>query len=265
MPQPVGTVGKGLLAVPACEWPLAGMHPLVVDQFGLYAECLLADVTLERQFALVLQHVSLQVVPLHVRLAADVAHELPGGRVPFDVRLQLVTVIKRLVALVAFVLFLLPNMFRFVSLALACHGKLHPANRANVPLGHVESLLMLFQSLLVDEPSVANSALNRSSRICVQHGLHTICLVFHFRVGQQFFLGIENLIAALSAANFTSIQGIVRKCGDDGRTLGSYRRMFVGMLLTLLRRSDSCAAEPAVEYSCDRSSFFAMRLQSDLG
>lgn len=90
-----------------------------------------------------------------------------------------------------------------MALTFAGCGKLQPTNRTDMFFGHVDPLLVLFQSFLVREPSKAYLTLNRTV-LGRQLGLHSVGFVSVVGMAEKFFFGIENLGTTLSAADISA-------------------------------------------------------------
>lgn len=172
----------------------------MVHHLGLNPERLVAYFALEGQLALVHEHVGLQVMSLHVRLTADGAHELALGRVPLDVGLKPIVAKVRLRTLLTFVA-LFVAMFALVTVASLRRLELEATDRTDVSLGHVDSLLVDLEVVLVGEAFVTDRTLDRTVLVLGEGGLDFVCTMSGGRVSHQLFHGVELLVAALGAAD----------------------------------------------------------------
>lgn len=131
------------------------------------------------------QHVGLQIVPLHVRLATDGAHKFPLCRMPFDVGL------KPIDAKVGFrALFTLEDlfvaMFPFVALAGHRGRELEATDGTDVPLGQVDSLLVDLESIVVGEAFVTDRAFYGTVLVLAEGRLDLVSSMGECGVSHQF-------------------------------------------------------------------------------
>lgn len=132
------------------------------------------------------QHVSLQIVPLHVRLSTDGAHEFPLGRVPFHVGPKPIDAKVRLGTL--FTLEgLFVAMFPLVTLAGHRGRELETTDRTDVSLGQINSLLMDLQCVIVDEAFVADRTLHGTVLVLAEGRLDFVGSVGERGVSHQLF------------------------------------------------------------------------------
>lgn len=131
------------------------------------------------------QHVGLQIVPLHVRLATDGTHKFPLGRMPFDVGLKSIDAKVRL-----WTLFTLEDLFvaMFSLVTLAGHRgrELEATDRTDVPLGQVDSLLVDLESIVVGEAFVTDRAFYGTVLVLAKGRLDFISSMGECGVSHQF-------------------------------------------------------------------------------